>query len=122
MDLAGIEGPQATPKELRHGFGCHDISFGLPESLVDRLMGHADGGGKSTRIYRCGQCRGTRAHSENVAEYAMKAQETLCFCLRAGALRDFSAKCMHCYDNIILRCRTALHSFEIHSQSGFPLA
>lgn len=50
METAGIEGPQATPKGLRHGFGCHGIGSGLPESLVGRLLGHAEGG-KSTRIY-----------------------------------------------------------------------
>lgn len=50
MDAAGIHGPQATPKGFRHGFGCHGIGVGLPESLVGRLLGHAEGG-KSTRIY-----------------------------------------------------------------------
>lgn len=50
MEQAGIKGPQATPKGLRHGFGCHGIGSGLPESLVGRLLGHAEGG-KSTRIY-----------------------------------------------------------------------
>lgn len=46
---AGIEGPQATPKGLRHRYGCHGIGSGLPESLVGRLLGHASP--KSTRVY-----------------------------------------------------------------------
>ena len=50
MQCAGIEGPQASPKGFRHGFGCHGIGSGLPESLVGRQLGHAEGG-KSTRIY-----------------------------------------------------------------------
>jgi integrase len=49
MDKAGIEGIHATPKGLRHQFGCHAIECGLPESLVGRLLGHANT--KSTRIY-----------------------------------------------------------------------
>jgi integrase/recombinase XerD len=31
MDAAGIEGPQATPKGLRHQFGCHAIGQQVPE-------------------------------------------------------------------------------------------
>lgn len=49
MKTAGVEGPQATTKGLRHQFGCHAIGCGLPESLVGRLLGHADS--KSTRVY-----------------------------------------------------------------------
>ncbi|MEJ7927041.1 tyrosine-type recombinase/integrase [Sphingobium sp. AN641] len=49
MHRAGIEGPQATPKGFRHGFGCHGVGSGLPESLVGRLLGHANP--NSTRIY-----------------------------------------------------------------------
>ena len=49
-DVASIEGPQATPKGFRHQYGCHGIECGLPESLVGRLLGHAEDG-KSTRVY-----------------------------------------------------------------------
>jgi len=49
MAQAGIEGPQASPKGFRHGYGCHAIECGLPESLVGRLLGHSSP--KSTRVY-----------------------------------------------------------------------
>lgn len=49
MRAAGIEGPQATPKGIRHRYACHGIGSGLPESLVGRLLGHANP--KSTRVY-----------------------------------------------------------------------
>lgn len=49
MERAGIKGPQASPKGFRHGFGCHGIGSGLPESLVGRLLGHASA--NSTRVY-----------------------------------------------------------------------
>lgn len=64
MARAGINGPQATPKGLRHGFGCHGIGSGLPESLVGRLLGHAESG-KSTRIY---------THVMNAEERALMAR------------------------------------------------
>lgn len=49
MAQTGIVGPQASPKGFRHGFGCHAIECGLPESLVGRLLGHSSP--KSTRVY-----------------------------------------------------------------------
>lgn len=49
MDAAGIVGCHATPKGLRHQFGCHAISRQIPESAVGRWLGHASS--KSTRIY-----------------------------------------------------------------------
>lgn len=49
MDSAGIAGPQATPKGLRHQFGCHAIGRQVPESAVGRWLGHASA--KSTRVY-----------------------------------------------------------------------
>ena len=50
MEKAGIEGAQAKPRGLRHRYGCHAIECGLPESLLGRLLGHADNS-RSTRIY-----------------------------------------------------------------------
>jgi integrase/recombinase XerD len=42
MDEAGIApGIHATPKGLRHGFGIHAISSGVPLNLVQRWLGHA---------------------------------------------------------------------------------
>jgi integrase/recombinase XerD len=41
MAKAGIAGPQATPKGLRHGFGVACIEKGIPLNLVQRWLGHA---------------------------------------------------------------------------------
>jgi integrase/recombinase XerD len=49
MEIAGITGPQATPKGLRHQFGVHAIGQKIPEGTLQRWMGHAKG--SSTQIY-----------------------------------------------------------------------
>lgn len=49
MDAARIRGPQATPKGLRHQFGIHAIAVNIPETLLQRWMGHARA--RTTRIY-----------------------------------------------------------------------
>lgn len=42
MYTAGIaDGPHATPKGLRHGFGLHAIRSGVPLNLVQKWLGHA---------------------------------------------------------------------------------
>jgi integrase len=41
MARAGIAGPQASPKGLRHGFGVACIAKGMPLNLVQRWLGHA---------------------------------------------------------------------------------
>jgi integrase len=41
MVVAGVSGPQATPKGLRHGFGVNAVSAGIPLNLVQRWLGHA---------------------------------------------------------------------------------
>ncbi len=41
MARAGITGPQASPKGLRHGFGVACIEKGIPLNLVQRWLGHA---------------------------------------------------------------------------------
>ncbi|MDX2263436.1 MAG: site-specific integrase [Hyphomicrobiales bacterium] len=41
MDAAGIKGPQACPKGLRHGFGMRAVERGVPEGLLQRWLGHA---------------------------------------------------------------------------------
>jgi integrase/recombinase XerD len=41
MEAAGITGPQASPKGLRHGFGVACIEKGIPLNLVQRWLGHA---------------------------------------------------------------------------------
>lgn len=51
MSKAGIAGPWATPKGLRHGFGVRAVQSGVPLNLVQRWLGHADM--KTTAIYTC---------------------------------------------------------------------
>jgi len=41
MTDAGIAGPHASPKGLRHGFGVHAILRGIPLHLVQRWLGHS---------------------------------------------------------------------------------
>jgi len=42
LDAAGIaEGPHRCPKGLRHGYGVHAISSGVPLNTLSELMGHA---------------------------------------------------------------------------------
>jgi integrase/recombinase XerD len=42
MRAANIsDGPHATPKGIRHGFGLHAIRCGVPLNLVQRWLGHA---------------------------------------------------------------------------------
>ena len=41
MKAAGVKGPQATPKGLRHGFGVAAIQAGIPLNFLQRWLGHA---------------------------------------------------------------------------------
>lgn len=41
LDQAGIKGPQASPKGLRHGFGVQAVSSGVPLNMVQKWLGHA---------------------------------------------------------------------------------
>ncbi len=41
MAAAGLEGPHASPKGLRHGFGVAAVSAGIPLNLVQKWLGHA---------------------------------------------------------------------------------
>jgi integrase/recombinase XerD len=42
MDAAGIgEGPHASPKGLRHGFGVAAVSKGIALNMVQKWLGHA---------------------------------------------------------------------------------
>ena len=49
MEAAGIDGPQATPKGLRHQYGVLAIDRKVPESTLQRWMGHARR--RNTHIY-----------------------------------------------------------------------
>ena len=41
MQAAGLDGPHASPKGLRHGFGVAAVSAGIPLNLVQKWLGHA---------------------------------------------------------------------------------
>jgi integrase/recombinase XerD len=41
LERAGITGPQASPKGLRHGFGVQAVSSGVPLNMVQKWLGHA---------------------------------------------------------------------------------
>ncbi len=41
MRAAGIDGPQASPKGLRHGFGVAAIEAGIPLNMLQKWLGHA---------------------------------------------------------------------------------
>ncbi|GAC1526842.1 MAG: hypothetical protein NVS2B16_34990 [Chloroflexota bacterium] len=41
MTEARLEGPHASPKGLRHGFGVAAVSAGIPLNLVQKWLGHA---------------------------------------------------------------------------------
>ncbi len=42
MDEAGIpDGPHKSPKGLRHGFGVHAISKGVPLNMLSKWLGHS---------------------------------------------------------------------------------
>lgn len=49
MAEAGIAGPQACPKGLRHGFAVEALSRGVPLTMVQRWLGHASL--RSTAVY-----------------------------------------------------------------------
>jgi integrase/recombinase XerD len=41
MEAAELDGPHASPKGLRHGFGVAAVSVGIPLNLVQKWLGHA---------------------------------------------------------------------------------
>jgi integrase/recombinase XerD len=41
MQVAGLEGPQASSKGLRHGFGVAAVTAGIPLNPVQKWLGHA---------------------------------------------------------------------------------
>ena len=42
MQRAGVSGPQACPKGLRHSFGIAAVSAGVPLPTIAAVLGHAD--------------------------------------------------------------------------------
>lgn len=55
MGKAGVIGPQASPKGLRHGFAVAAISSGVPLNLVQRWLGHADMATTAIYAYAVGE-------------------------------------------------------------------
>ena len=49
MKLAGVIGPQASAKGLRHSYAINAISKGVPLPLIKRWMGHSSI--QTTEIY-----------------------------------------------------------------------
>jgi len=49
MTAAGIDGPQASPKGLRHGYGVAAVEVGIALNMLRKWMGHADM--ETTAIY-----------------------------------------------------------------------
>ncbi|MCP4284488.1 MAG: site-specific integrase [Gammaproteobacteria bacterium] len=41
MQAADIQGPQASPKGLRHGFGVHALRSGVQLNMLRKWMGHS---------------------------------------------------------------------------------
>lgn len=50
LDEAGVAGPHAVPKGLRHRFGIRAAEANIPTAVTQRWMGHANA--KSTAIYQ----------------------------------------------------------------------
>ena len=42
MRAAGIEGPQACPRGLRHAYGVAAVQAGVPLTTLAAVLGHAD--------------------------------------------------------------------------------
>ena len=41
LEEAGVRGPQASPKGLRHSFGVQAVGSGVPLNMVQKWLGHA---------------------------------------------------------------------------------
>lgn len=42
METNGVQGPRASPKGFRHGFGVAAVQAGVPLNLIQRWLGHSD--------------------------------------------------------------------------------
>ena len=42
MNFAGISGPQACPRGLRHSWGVAAVTAGVPLPTIAAVLGHAD--------------------------------------------------------------------------------
>ena len=61
MQGAGLSGPHASPKGLRHSFGVTAVSAGIPLNLLQKWLGHAQL--TTTAIY----ANATGAEEKNIA-------------------------------------------------------
>ena len=61
MQKAGLAGPHASPKGLRHSFGVAAVTAGIPLNLVQKWLGHAQL--TTTAIY----ANATGAEEKNIA-------------------------------------------------------
>lgn len=59
LDAAGIKGPQATTKGLRHGYAVAMVMVGLNVRILQKRLGHESAG--TTAIYL--QVGGDEAHT-----------------------------------------------------------
>jgi integrase/recombinase XerD len=66
MEAAGIAGPHATPKGLRHAFGIKAVTSGIPLNMVQKWLGHAQL--TTTAIY----ADATGAEEKQIAEKMWK--------------------------------------------------
>jgi len=66
MDDAGISGPMACCKGLRHGFGIFAADHNVPPNLIQRWMGH--GSSHTTAIYLDAVGREERAFAARMWE------------------------------------------------------
>lgn len=64
MRNAGVRGPQATAKGLRHGFGVANAERNIPTALTQRWMGHARP--ETTAIYQHVLGREERSFAERL--------------------------------------------------------
>ena len=72
MTVAGLAGPQAMPKGLRHGFGIANAEQNVPPSLTQRWMGHARL--ETTAIYQHAVGSEERAFAERIWRCLPKAE------------------------------------------------
>jgi integrase/recombinase XerD len=63
MQAAGLSGPHASPKGLRHGFGVAAVFAGIPLNLLQKWLGHAQLT-TSTAIY----ANATSTEEKNIAQ------------------------------------------------------
>jgi len=64
MDAAGVNGPQAMPKGLRHGFGVTNAEENVPMATTQKWLGHARL--ETTAIYQQAVGREERAFARRL--------------------------------------------------------